>query len=230
MASMIRKIMRNVRRAVSSQQSAGRNQQSAGSKQQTAGMVRAGMHQKAEHEYRRAAMASDAAPEPETVEDALDMPGDLEAEIPPEEEQSAVSGQQADVNEEIAEDAAEIVPDEEILDDVADPMPEEPEEQAADSGQQAEEAAETVTLAVDYSGERIPDIEPLAVTGSVSPETELTYSPGDNGVKEIQEPLPGMGEKFGVPVKVNNADVVISVPETELEFGIDGDGHLIVSE
>ena len=207
MTGMIRKMARNISRAFSGQRTS-----MAGIARQTGGLTRAGMHRKAEYEYQQAALASDAAPVPETVEDALDMPDSLEAEIPSEEETTAEG-----IRGEIAEGTAEVAPDEEILEEVSEAQTEEPE-------------TETVTLAVDYSGERIPEILPPAATGSVGAETELTYSPGDNGLKEIREPLPGLGERSGVPVKVSSTDTVISVPETEIEFGIDGNGHLIVSE
>ena len=92
--------------------------------------------------------------------------------------------------------------------------------------------AHKVFSSMDYMNEnkRVLLINTVAATGSVGAETELTYSPGDNGLKEIREPLPGLGERSGVPVKVSSTDTVISVPETEIEFGIDGNGHLIVSE
>ena len=195
MAGMIRKMARGISRA-----------SMAGKVRGAGGPVRAGMHQKAEHEYRRAGMAG--GPRPGTAEDAPDLSGGPGVEIPPEEDPET---------EETAEGTAEIVPDEEILEDIAEDRTEEPE-----TGK--------VTLAVDYSGERIPDIQPLTVTGSADPRTELVYSQGDGSLKEIQEPLPGMGGKNGVPVKVNDADQVIPVPETEIGFSIDGEGNLIVSQ
>ena len=60
-------------------------------------------------------------------------------------------------------------------------------------------------------------------------DTPLIYSSGDGSLKEIQEPLPGMGEKYGVPPIINNAPEIISAGSTEIEFGINGDGDLVVS-
>lgn len=157
------------------------------------GTKRAGMHQAAEHEFKRALMA-DGVPEPETVENALDLPAALDAEIPETEEIDEAEA------EEIAAEAVEIVPDPEILEEVADPAPEEPEEEPI-----------VDQMAVDYSGERIPEIEPLAVTGSVEPETPLEYNPGDGSLKEIQEPLPGLGEKYGVMPLVDGLEPVRNV-------------------
>ena len=153
MSSMIRKLMRGVQRMTGTR---------AGmSGAISTGTVRAGMHQKAEHEYKRSRMA-DGVPEPETMENALDMPESLEDEIPPDETEDEETA-------DVAEGEAVIVPDAEILDEVA-------EEQT--EAQNVEEIAEA-KMAVDYSQERIPDIEPVVVTGSVSPETPLVYSPGD---------------------------------------------------
>ena len=176
------------------------------------GSVRAGMHQKSEHEFQRSRMAEAADPVPETAEDALDMPAALEAEIPPVEEEDD------EITADIAEGEAAVETDEEILEDVAEPQAEIIEE---------ETDPEEVSLAVDYSAERIPVLDPVLGGGS-DPDTPLAYDRGDGSLKEIQEPLPGM-EKMGVEPYIPGADEVISAPSTDVEFEIDSDGDLVVS-
>ena len=84
-------------------------------------------------------------------------------------------------------------------------------------------------MAVDYSAERIPVLD-FEVTGSVDPETPLEYTSQDGSVKEIQEPLPGMAEAYGVPPYIPGVDEVISMPSTDIEFTVDSQGDVIVSE
>lgn len=153
------------------------------------GTKRAGMHQAAEHAYRHVTMA-DGGPEPETAEEALEMPADLESEIPPEE----INDEQAEM---VAEETAVIAPETEILDEVADPEASELEEEA--------ESDEVSQMSVDYSGERIPEMmAPVSTPDDAF--TELIYSPGDGSLKEIQEPLPGLGERFGIAPKVDGVE------------------------
>ncbi len=176
--SMIRKIMRNIMRK--------------GSRRTTlngtvsVGTRRAGMHQAAEHAYRRAVMA-DGAPTEETPEEALEIPESLESEIPPE-----------DINDQEAKDVAEgdaaVAPEAEILDEIADPE--------ASINEEETDGLEEEQLSVDYSNERIPEMMP-PVAGGVPADTPLVYDPGDGSLKEIQEPLPGMGERYGIPPLFN---------------------------
>lgn len=157
------------------------------------GSQRAGMHQKAEHEYRRKQMAEALPPEEESVEAGLEMPASLEAEIPPVEEEDDA------IVEEIAEGEGTVEADPEILDDISDPqaeIEEETEEAAASLGARGKEQG--ARMAVDYSTERIPVLD-YQVTGSVDPSTPLEYTSQDGSVKEIQEPLPGMAEAYGIP-------------------------------
>lgn len=183
------------------------------------GTRRAGMHQASEHEFQRTHMATDEH-HPETPEDALDMPGAVEAEIPPVEEDDD------EIVEEIAEGDAGIAAEEEILEEVADPEASENEEEAAAPETEEEtlgiriqdSGSSRAALDVDYSSERIPEMMP-PVSGGVAPETELIYSPGDGEPKEIQEPLPGMGEKLGIPPIINGiidpSANVAAAPEPE---------------
>lgn len=176
--SMIRKIMRSIQRRSERQTLAGTP---------TVGTRRAGMHQAAEHAFRRVAMADGAAFE-ETPEEALDIPGDLESEIPPED----VNDEEAEV---VAEGEAVVAPEAEILDDVADP-------EASQNEEETDEPEQLEQLSVDYSGERIPEMMPPVPSG-VSADTPVIYDPGDGSLKEIQEPLPGIGEKLGIPPLIN---------------------------
>ena len=112
MAGMTRKIMRCIRKANA--------EYTLTAHPSAAGTVRAGMHQKAEHAYRRSRM-SDVLPE----------------EIPAGEEALA----------ETAEGVTGIGPDEEILEEIADPdaaaaEETEEDEETADTADAAEETAE----------------------------------------------------------------------------------------
>ena len=154
----------------------------------SSGTHRAGMHQKSEHEYQRSRMTEFTE---ETPEEALDMPAEMEAEIPPVEEEDDEEVQ------DIAEDDGTIAADPEILEEIADPE--------ASVNEEETETNIAETLSVDWSGERIPVIEP--VTGGVDcGPKECIYSSGDNEVKEIQEPLPFLGEQFGVPPLFNGIE------------------------
>ena len=175
MASFVRKIMRGIVRGNRKQMTA--NGAAFGSH-------RAGMHQAAEHEYQRGRMAEAVPPEPKTVEDALDMPAAVEAEIPPVEEEDD------QIVEDIAEGEGTVEAEPEILEEISDPQAEIEEETAGITEEEA-------TLAVDYSTERIPVLD-YQVTGSVDPSTPLEYTSQDGSVKEIQEPLPGMQEAYGI--------------------------------
>lgn len=172
--SIIRSIMRGIARNRAKQNAAG----------SVTGAVRAGMHQKAEHEYRRRQMAEALPPEEESVEAGLEMPASVEAEIPPAEEEDD------EIVEEIATEEAAVSGDEEILEEIAAPQAEIEEETAA------VDELETEQLSVDYSTEKIPVFDPI-ISGSVDPSTPLEYSSQGGEVKEIQEPLPGM-ERMGV--------------------------------
>lgn len=171
---MIRKLMRNVA-LTDGPRSTMHSTPSVGSQ-------RAGMHQKAEHEFQRSRMA-DNEHHDETPEDALDMPAALEAEIPPVEEDDD------EIIADIAEGEAEITPSEEILEDVADPEASLEEEETREE--------ELAQFSVDYSGERIPVLAPITGGSCSDGSAELVYSSGDGSLKEIQEPLPGM-ERLGV--------------------------------
>ena len=193
MSSMYRKIMRNVQRF--------------GAKRTTlngspsVGTRRARMDSAGEHQYRHVPMA-DGGPEPETAEEALEMPEELETEIPDEE----INDDTAAV---VAEETAGIEPEEEILDEISDPE--------ASINEEEEEGISDTQLSVDWSGERIPEMTP-PVSDGVDPSTQVEYTPGDNAVKEIQEPLPGLGEKLGVPPIINEViDPSANVPEAPEE-------------
>ena len=192
------------------------------------GSHRAGMHQKAEHEYRRKQMAEALPPVEETPEEGLDMPASVEAEIPPAEEEDDA------IVEEIAEGEGTVEADPEILDDISDPQAEIEEEVTEEAGFRNQDpgeigdAARRSGMAVDYSAERIPVMD-FEVTGSVDPETPLEYTSQDGSVKEIQEPLPGMAEAYGIPPYIPGVDEVISMPATDIEFTVDSQGDIIVS-
>ena len=181
MASIFRKIMRNMRRN-------GAKRATMGGGAALVGTRRAGMHQAAEHEFQRAHLATDEH-HPETPEDALDMPGALEAEIPPVEEDDD------EIVEEVAEGEADISGEAEILEEVSDP----------DAAENEELEDGTASLSVDWSQERIPVMDKPAAD-PVAPETPLVYDPGDGSLKEIQEPLPGLGEKLGVAPLVDGIE------------------------
>ena len=217
MASFVRKIMRGIIRG---------NRQQMAANGPAVGTHRAGMHQAAEHEFQRSRMAEAVPPEPETVEDALDMPAAVEAEIPPVEEEDD------EIVEEIAEGEAGIEAETEILEEVADPQAEIEEETAEineDLGMRNEECSDVrADLAVDYSDERIPELS-YEVTGSVDPDTPLEYSSQDGTVKEIQEPLPGMAEMYGVQPYMPDAPEIVHAETPEVDFSLDADGNLVVS-
>ena len=188
--SMIRKLMRNVARTV--------GKRSALGGAPAVGSVRAGMHQRAEHEYQRSRMADNEHHE-ETAEDALDMPAAVEAEIPPVEEEDD------EVAADVAAGEAEIAPEEEILEDVADP--EASEEEEDESGQLPVAGSQLANgdasrhsdgrAQLAYGEEAIPVLDPVTGGNGTDGSAELVYDPGDGSVKEIQEPLPGM-ERLGV--------------------------------
>ena len=137
------------------------------------GTQRAGMHQRSEHAWQHARM-SDAEqtvipPEEVPVEEALDLPAELEAEIPPEDEEIA--------SETASEDGV-LAADGELLEEISDP------DMAAN---EEEEGVTEEQFAVDCSGERVPVLDP--VTGGVDADPrELTYDPGDGEPKLIQLP------------------------------------------
>ena len=214
MASFVRKIMRGIIRG-------NRKQMANGA---AFGSHRAGMHQAAEHEYQRGRMAEAVPPEPETVEDALDMPAAVEAEIPPVEEDDD------QIVEEIAEGEAGVEAETGILEEIANPQAEIEEETAEineELGARTEDRG--ARMAVDYSAERIPVLDPVMNAGASAPDTPLEYSSQDGSVKEIQEPLPGMGEMYGVEPYIPGSDAVVSAPAEDVEFTIDGEGDLVVS-
>ena len=220
MASFVRKIMRGIIRG---------NRQQMAANGPALGSHRAGMHQAAEHEFQRSRMAEAVPPEPETVEDALDMPAAVEAEIPPVEEDDN------EIVEEIAEGEAGLEADEEILEEVADPQAEIEEEEVESSvlstqySAESGDAARRADLAVDYSGERIPVLDPVMNAGCSDPSTPLEYSSQDGSVKEIQEPLPGMAEMYGVEPYMPDAPEIIHAGTPEVDFSLDADGNLVVS-
>ena len=126
------------------------------------GSVCARMHQKNENVYRRSRLTDEAAAE--SMKKALDIPVDLEAMIPPEAEATVQQ--------------AEISADEEVF-----TLIESDETESA-----AEDAPEEMTLSVDYSAERIPELKP--VTGGVSCEPyALVYDRGDGEPRVIPDPL-----------------------------------------
>lgn len=204
MASIFRKIMRNITR------NNARRETLSGSSA-LVGTRRAGMHQAAEHEYQRAILASDEH-HSETVEDALDMPEALEKEIPPVEEEDD------EIVEEIAEGDAVISGETEILEEIADP-----EASVVEETVETEEIlSKRRQMAVDYSAEKIPVLEPVTGGIGVPADTPLEYSSGDGSLKEIQEPLPGLGERYGIAPKVDgvedpSANVADFEPEPEPE-------------
>ena len=220
MASLVRSIMRRIGHGK-------RDRMASGA---AVGSHRAGMHQKAEHEYQHSRMAEAVPPELETVEDGLDMPASVDAEIPPVEEDDD------EIVEEIAEGEAGVEAETEILEEVADPQAEIEEETAEESSVLSTrysagsgDASRRVGMAVDYSAERIPVMDVITGGIGVDPATPLEYSSQDGSVKEIQEPLPGLGESLGIPPIINEVPQTISAGSTEIEFGVDGDGDLVVN-
>ena len=191
MASMFRKIMRSAARRLSGHRAA------LGGSAPLVGTRRAGMHQAGEHEYQRAVMAS-AEHYPESPEDAVDMPGAVEAEIPPVEEEDD------EIVEEIAEGEKDISGETEILEEIADPEASENEELEGEPASESlgsrgkPDCYQRAHMTVDWTSERIPVLDPIVGGIGVPADTPLEYSQGDGSLKEIQEPLPGMGEKYGV--------------------------------
>lgn len=168
---MIRNLMRSIRKVTGNRASMSGNV--------AVGSHRAGMHQKSEHEWQRVQMTEAeqvvTPPEEEDVEDALEVPAEVEAETPPEEEPAA---------EEVAGADAAVAADPEILEEVADPDAAAKEEETGDL---LPEASEEEQLSVDYSGERVNAYYP--VTGGVDADPrELVYDPGDGTPKEIEMP------------------------------------------
>ena len=218
MASFVRKIMRGIIRG---------NRQQMAANGPAVGTHRAGMHQAAEHEFQRSRMAEAVPPEPETVEDALDMPAAVEAEIPPVEEEDD------EIVEEIAEGEAEISAEEEIVDDISEPQAEIEEETAEineEFGMRNEECSDVrADLAVDYSAERIPMLDPVMNAGCSDPSTPLEYSSQDGTVKEIREPLPGMAEMYRVKPYMPDAPEIVHAGTPEVDFSLDAEGNLVVS-
>ena len=125
------------------------------------GVVRCGMHQKNEFEYRRAAvMAESIELEEQVAEEALDIPETLEEMIPPEGEETV--------------EPVEIAADEQVLEEIV--------------TEEDESETEQVVLSVDYSGERIPVLQPQ--TGGMDCEpVQLIYDRGDGRVCPIPDPL-----------------------------------------
>ena len=190
MASIFRKIMRNMQRN-------GAKRETLSGSPALVGTRRAGMHQAAEHEYQRTHLATDEH-HPETPEDALDMPGALEEEIPPVEEEDD------EIVEEIAEGEAVVAGETEILKEIAEPDAAENEEEVL--GTRYQDSGVRANMAVDWSSERIPALDPILGGLGVPPETPLEYNPGDGNLKEIQEPLPGIGERYGVAPRVDGVE------------------------
>lgn len=170
---MFRKIMRNAQRKWGAKRKTLNGVPSVGPR-------RAGMHQAAEHEYQRSRMAN-GVPEPETPEEALEMPAEIESEIPPEEEDDEAA-------EMVAEGEISVKPETEILEEISDPE--------SSINEEKESAVISDNLSVHRAGMAAELTPP--VPDPVSEDTPLVYDPGDGSLKEIQEPLPGMGEKYGI--------------------------------
>ena len=189
MSGTVRRIMRGMLRKFGTKRTALTGTPVVGSR-------RAGMHQAAEHEYRRSVMA-DGGPEPETPEEALEMPAEMESEIPPEEEDD-------EAVEMVAEGEIAIEPEAEILEEIADPESSENEENE-ETIVSDNLSAHRANMAVSYTDERIPELS-APVSAPSAPDTPLVYSPGDGSLKEIQEPLPGLGERYGIAPKVDGVE------------------------
>lgn len=134
-------------------------------------VMRVGMHQKNEHDYFASkAAAFSAEPDFEEAADALDIPETLERMIPEETEEHPA--------------AAEISADDEVF-------------EAVEDEETAEEPVEAL-YSVDYSGERIPVLDP--VCGGVSCEPhELIYDRGNGKVCPIPDPLGVLTEEGMAP-------------------------------
>lgn len=200
MGSMVRKLMRSVRR------NAGRMQASVPA--QTFGTVRAGMHQAAEQAYLRSRLAESAAAEEEKEE----MPAVTGSEIPPDDADGG------EIIEEIASGEEVIVPDDEILAEIADPEASENEE--AESGKEIfgsriKEQGARASMSVDWSGETVPVLGPVTGGIGAAPETELVYDSGDAAVREIIYPAPVKAETVRpfVPEAEDPSANVAAAPE-----------------
>ena len=124
-------------------------------------VMRVGMHQKNEHEYScMKAAAFSAESDPEKAADALDIPETLEMMIPEETEKHPA--------------AAEISADDEVFDAVQD--------------EETEDEPVEALYSVDYSGERIPVLDPVRGGTACEPH-ELIYDQGNGKVCPIPDPL-----------------------------------------
>lgn len=128
--------------------------------------TRAGMHQKNEYDYRRTVRLAQSGPEPETVEEALDLPEVIERMIPDEAETEVLP--------------AEITADEEIIE-----MVDAPEEEDPAGGIEEYEESEEGT----GPGK-------LPVCGGVDcAPYPLVYESGDGEVRLIPDPLGVLSEE-----------------------------------
>ena len=186
----MRKIMRNIIR-----------RQGAAAPKQQGASVRAGMHQKAEHEYRHSRMSGNVPREIPDGEDPEMLPDQLPAALPGDGENPAA--------EEIAEKEAEISGESGILEEIADPDMSVKEEMT-DPGSDQRNA-----MSADYSREKIPVAEP--VTGGIGAgiDTPLVYSPGDGALKEISYPLSETERNGIAPYLPDVHDPSANVPESE---------------
>lgn len=153
--SMVRKMMRGTLRSL--------GKRSTMTAAVSAGTVRAGMHQKSENDFRQSAMMND-----ETISVASsEVPAELEAMIPDEEDQAVV---------EIAEEETVITADPDVLELIAEDQTAEESELTADQ------------MSVDWSDVRIPVLDP--VTGGMDCDPRgLIYDSGDGSVRMIPDPL-----------------------------------------
>ena len=201
MGSMVRKLMRSVRR------NTGRMQASIPA--QTFGTVRAGMHQAAEQAYLRSRLAESAAAEEEKEE----MPAVIGAEIPPDDADGG------EIIEEIASGKEVIVPDDEILAEIADPEASENEEAEISEkeifGSRIKEQGARASMSVDWSGETVPVLGPVTGGIGTAPETELVYDSGNAAVREIIYPAPVTAETVRpfVPEAEDPSANVAAAPE-----------------
>ncbi len=181
MSSMVRKIMRSMRRNNAGMGSAG--------SLPALGSVRAGMHCSAEHAYRRSRMAEAAERDPE------------------------------DPAEEIAEGTVSVEADAELLEEVSgsegpaeDPEGEEDRDEDPETRDEDHPAAGE-RLAADYSGERIPVLDPVTGGDGLDEDADLIYASGDAVVKAVRYPVPGSGEREGVmPYIPESEDPSANVP------------------
>ena len=69
--------------------------------------------------------------------------------------------------------------------------------------------------------QKIPVLEPVTGGIGVPADTPFEYSSGDGSLKEIQEPLPGLGERYGIAPKVDGVEDpsanVAAAPEMDLD-------------